>query len=169
MKVAKSKMKVHRVLCGGGDGVKTVEYQSRPGGPRLSQKLCSRNGCPASFPTLDRAPVYRCGMLCQHHSKIELNAEVFVNDIGETFICFDDPRHPGERITKRTSQFSSPDTAKIPKKYCSDPNHPDRAKEIFTMIERYNVVNRSTPGRQICCNSSCQTIVIQKGLYCRYV
>jgi len=146
--------------------VKTVEYQSRPGGPKLSQKLCSRYSCPDPFPGLDRAPVKRCGMLCQYHSKIELNSEVFVNDAGETFIRFDDPRHPGERIAIRTSLFSSIDNARIPVKYCSDPNDTDRAKEIFIMMERRSARSRSSVKR-ICCNSSCQTIVILEGLYCR--
>ncbi len=154
---------VHRIIA---IGTKTVRYQSKPSGPIMSTTLCSHHGCPDSFPSLNQAAVRYCDMLCQHHSKIALKANVFTNDIGETFISHDDPRYPGKRITIRTNRNCSIDKARIARKYCSEPEDPDRAKEIFDMIERDIAHRNGGHSSSTCCNSSCQTSVVAQGLYC---
>eukprot|EP00984_Skeletonema_dohrnii_P021433 scaffold10708_cov157-Skeletonema_dohrnii-CCMP3373.AAC.3 len=159
---------VHRIISGGRDDCKTVSYQSRPGGGTTNVALCNRCGCPDPFPTLNKATVKYTGMICQHHAKEELNAVVSLRNNGATIISFNDPRHRDERrITIQTSAQSCIANAKIPKKYCSDPNDSDRAQEIFKLIEAIN--QKSLGSGIICCNSECQTKVIARDTYCRYV
>eukprot|EP00574_Skeletonema_japonicum_P000075 CAMPEP_0201739888 /NCGR_PEP_ID=MMETSP0593-20130828/46020_1 /ASSEMBLY_ACC=CAM_ASM_000672 /TAXON_ID=267983 /ORGANISM="Skeletonema japonicum, Strain CCMP2506" /LENGTH=248 /DNA_ID=CAMNT_0048234183 /DNA_START=546 /DNA_END=1292 /DNA_ORIENTATION=+ len=49
---------VHRILSGGGAGAKTVYYQTRPGGPKLSQPLCSHHDCPNEILSAKRKMEY---------------------------------------------------------------------------------------------------------------
>ena len=155
---------VHRITGGGGVGHKAVYYQSRKNGPQCYTFLCSCEGCPDPFPFLNRAAVDYYGMLCQWHAKQKLNAEVFLNDAGATIIRFTDPRSDsGEQVILQTNQHASIAAAKIPRKYCCDPNDKPRAREIFDMIIP---VSKEQRRRTQCCNSDCQTIVHVKDVYC---